>query len=128
MQRKRRREKALQNEAQKRDEAIERAEQAPDGEEKVRAIKEAQRHERKVRQTTKLLLGGTVSEDIREVTPHGPNLEGGVMSTFQMSDDAPKESKRGGRGGGRTGCRGPRKSKEQKQAEKDSSCRRPGCS
>jgi DNA helicase INO80 len=116
MQRKRRREKALQNESQKRDEAVERAEQAADGEEKLRAIKDAQRHERKVRQTKKLLQGGTVSEDLREVTPHGPNLEGGVMSTIQMSDDPPKEPKKAARGG-RTGAR-PRKSKEQKLAEK----------
>jgi DNA helicase INO80 len=116
MQRKRRREKALQNESLKQAEAIERAENAADGEERERAIREAQKHAKKIRQTTELLQGGTVNKDIRELTPHGPNLEGGIMSTFQMSDDGPREPRRGR--GGRLGAR-LRKSKEQKQAEKD---------
>src|SRR3954462_15093306 len=54
MQRKRRREKTLANESQKRAEAIEKAEQAADEEEKQRLLKEAQKHDKKLRQTTQL--------------------------------------------------------------------------
>lgn len=112
MQRKRRREKQVANEAAKRDEAMEAAEHAMDDEERERLIKEARRHENKVRQATQLLHGGT---PLRDLTPNG--LEGGLMSTFSMHDDAPREGRRSGRGG-RWASR-PRKSREQKQAEKD---------
>ncbi|KAF2404778.1 SNF2 family DNA-dependent ATPase domain-containing protein [Trichodelitschia bisporula] len=116
MQRKRRREKTLAAESAKRASAIQRAAQAADAEERERLIKEAQKHEKKLRITTKLLQGETPNKELLEVTPHGPNLEGGTMSTFQASDE-PKEAPRRGRAG-RQSTR-PRKSKEQKQAEKD---------
>src|ERR1700712_501952 len=111
MQRKRRREKTLANESAKRNEAIERLALAADDDERDHLLREAAKHDKKVRVTTQLLHGGTPSKDIREVTPHGPNLEGGMMSTFQM-DDSTASRKRGA--GARTGTR-PRKSKEQKQ-------------
>lgn len=117
MQRKRRREKTLQAESEKRDQAIRKAQQTEDDAEKERLIKEAQRADRKARATNQLLQGGTPSKEIREVTPHGPNLEGGTMGSFQATDDlsVKEPSKRKGRAGGAR----LRKSKEQKQAEKD---------
>ncbi|KAL1642115.1 putative DNA helicase ino80 [Diplodia intermedia] len=115
MQRKRRREKTLQNEFQKRDEALAKAENAVDEEEARKWIHEAEKAELKAKNTNRLLQGGTPNADIREVTPHAPNMEGGTMTTFQMSEDTSKEGKKAK---GRAGAR-PRKSKEQKQAEKD---------
>lgn len=116
MQRKRRREKTIQNEEAKRAEALAKAGQADNEEEKERHLLAAQKAERKAKTTTQLLQGGAPSKDIREVTPHGPNLEGGTMSSFQASDDL------GGGGSKRNRNRGTgrlKKSKEQKQAEKD---------
>ena len=118
MQRKRRREKTLMSEYQKRDEAIEKAQQAADEEEKERFIKDAQKAEKKAKATSQLLHGGLPSKEFKEVAAHGPNLGGGTMSSFQMSDDPPKETSTK-RGSGRLSSR-PKKSKEQKQAEKDS--------
>ncbi|KAH7038845.1 SNF2 family N-terminal domain-containing protein [Macrophomina phaseolina] len=115
MQRKRRREKTLQNEFQKRDEALEKAQNATDEEEARKWRHEAEKAELKAKNTNRLLQGGTPNADIREVTPHAPNLEGGTMTTFQMSEETPKD---GRKAKGRSGAR-PRKSKEQKQAEKD---------
>ncbi|KAJ9642828.1 putative DNA helicase ino80 [Coniosporium tulheliwenetii] len=114
MQRKRRREKTLQNEIQKRDEAMKAAQGAPNEDEKTRLIREAAKAAKKAKATTELLQGGTPSKDLREVTPLAPNLEGGTMSSFQMSEDAREPPRKKGRTGNR-----PRKSKEQKQAEKD---------
>jgi DNA helicase INO80 len=116
MQRKRRREKTFQNEEAKRAEALAKAAQAQNEEEKERHLRDAQKAEKKAKTTSQLLQGGAPNKDIREVTPHAPNLEGGTMSSFQMSDDiTPGVGKRkGGRTGGRL-----KKSKEQKQAEKD---------
>jgi DNA helicase INO80 len=118
MQRKRRREKTLANEQAKREQAEEQLANTADPEERERLRREAEKHEKKVKVTAQLLKGGTPSKDIREVTPHGPNLEGGMMSTFHM-DDTPRQAK--GRAS-RMGTR-PRKSKEQKQAEKDQAAR-----
>jgi DNA helicase INO80 len=115
MQRKRRREKTIQNEEAKRAEALAKAGQAENEEEKERHLLAAQKAERKAKTTTQLLQGNAPSKDFREVTPHGPNLEGGTMSSFQASDDLGGGGKRkGGRVNGRL-----KKSKEQKQAEKD---------
>ncbi|KAH7386949.1 SNF2 family N-terminal domain-containing protein [Phaeosphaeria sp. MPI-PUGE-AT-0046c] len=115
MQRKRRREKTIQNEEAKRAEALAKAGQAENEEEKERHLAAAQKAERKAKNTSQLLQGNAPSKDIREVTPHGPNLEGGTMSSFQASDDLGTGTKRkGNRGTGRL-----KKSKEQKQAEKD---------
>ena len=62
MQRKRRREKQIANESQKRDEAMEAAVNAQDEEERERFILEARRHETKVRQANQLLHGGTLRD------------------------------------------------------------------
>jgi DNA helicase INO80 len=114
MQRKRRREKTIQNEEAKRAEALARAGQAENEEEKEKHLREAQRAERKAKTTSQLLQGNAPSKDFREVTPHAPNFEGGTMSSFQASDDLLGGKRKGGRSGGRL-----KKSKEQKQAEKD---------
>ena len=76
MQRKRRREKTIQNEEAKRAEALAKAGQAENEEEKERHLLAAQKAERKAKTTTQLLQGNAPSKDIREVTPHGPNMEG----------------------------------------------------
>ncbi|KAF2199308.1 helicase SWR1 [Delitschia confertaspora ATCC 74209] len=118
MQRKRRREKTIQNEEAKRAEALAKAGQAENEEEKEKHLRDAIKAEKKAKSTSQLLQGGAPSKDIREVTPHTPNLEGGTMSSFQMSDDiTPALTKRGK--GGRAGGGRLKKSKEQKQAEKD---------
>ncbi|KAL6708133.1 putative DNA helicase ino80 [Coniothyrium glycines] len=111
MQRKRRREKTIQNEEAKRAEALAKAGQAENEEEKERHLLAAQKAERKAKSTTQLLQGNAPNKDIRENTPHGPNFEGGTMGSFQASDD-PGNKKKG------KGAR-LKKSKEQKQAEKD---------
>lgn len=113
MQRKRRREKTIQNEEAKRNEALARANEAENEEEREKHLREASKAERKAKTTSQLLQGNAPSKDFREVTPHGPNFEGGTMSSFQATDEMSGKRK-GGRSGGRL-----KKSKEQKQAEKD---------
>ncbi|OAG05683.1 uncharacterized protein CC84DRAFT_1164150 [Paraphaeosphaeria sporulosa] len=113
MQRKRRREKTIQNEEQKREEALQRANAAENEEEREKHLREASKAERKAKTTSQLLQGNAPSKDFREVTPHEPNFIGGTMSSFQASDELGGKRK-GGRSGGRL-----KKSKEQKQAEKD---------
>ncbi|KAF3046175.1 putative DNA helicase ino80 [Didymella keratinophila] len=113
MQRKRRREKTIQNEEAKRAEALAKAGQADNEEEKERHLLAAQKAERKAKNTSQLLQGNAPIKDIRDVTPNGPNMEGGTMSSFQASDEVGGKRK-GGRSTGRL-----KKSKEQKQAEKD---------
>ena len=56
-------------------------------------------------------------KDADELIPHGPDLGDGALGTPQLSEDTPHGSDER-RGNGRMGIR-PRKSKEQKQAEKD---------
>ncbi|KAF2630314.1 helicase SWR1 [Macroventuria anomochaeta] len=114
MQRKRRREKTIQNEEAKRAEALAKAGQADNEEEKERHLLAAQKAERKAKNTSQLLQGNAPIKDIRDVTPNGPNMEGGTMSSFQASDDVAGGKRKGGRSTGRL-----KKSKEQKQAEKD---------
>ncbi|KAF2181790.1 helicase SWR1 [Zopfia rhizophila CBS 207.26] len=116
MQRKRRREKTIQNEQAKLEEALAKAQQAENEEEKEKHLRDAQKAEKKAKTTHQLLQGGVPNKDIREVTPHAPNLDGGVMTTFHTSDEtATVLGKRKGKGQGSR----LKKSKEQKQAEKD---------
>ena len=117
MQRKRRREKTVQQETQKQKEAIEKAQLAADQAERQRFLKDAQRAEKKAKFTKHILENGEVPEEIREVTPLAPNLEGGTMSTFQSGPHISPEptKKRVVKG---PSIR-PKKTKEKKQAEKD---------
>ena len=116
MQRKRRREKTVQTETIKRNATLQRVKEASDAASRAKLLKEAQKAEIKIRTTKRILEGGDDPKELREVTPMAPNLEGGIMDSFQTNTDpsASEIPKKKGRGGAR-----PRKSKEQKQAEKD---------
>ena len=116
MQRKRRREKTIQTQSQIQKELLERVKMADDETEREKFLREAQKAEKKVKTTRRILEQGDAPEEIREVTPMAPNLEGGTMSTFQsaslVSPEPPKKKIKG------PAVR-PKKSKEKKQAEKD---------
>ena len=116
MQRKRRREKTIQQQTQLRNEALEKVKLADDEAERDKFMREAQKAEKKAKSTKRILEQGDVPEEIREVTPIAPNLEGGTMSTFQtgtfQSPEPPKKRVKG------PSVR-PKKSKEKKQAEKE---------
>lgn len=116
MQRKRRREKTVAHEMQKQQENLLKAEATSDTMEKERLLREAQKAERKAKNTQKILENGDLPSEIREVTPLAPNLEGGTMSTFQTGNDISPEPPRKKQKG--SSIR-PKKSKEKKQAEKD---------
>lgn len=116
MQRKRRREKTIQQETQKQIDAIEKAQLAADQAEREKHMREAHKAEKKVKTTKRILERGDVPEEIREVTPIAPNLEGGTMSTFQTGNNAsPEPPKKKVKGP----TIRPKKTKEKKQAEKD---------
>lgn len=116
MQRKRRREKTVQQEMQKQHEAYEKAQLTADRNEREKYMREARKAEKKAKSTKQILERGDLPEEIREVTPMAPNLEGGTMSTFQTgnnpSPEPPKKKVKG------ASVR-PKKTKEKKQAEKD---------
>lgn len=116
MQRKRRREKTIQQQFQLQKEALEKVKMADDEAEKERFRRDAEKAEKKAKSTKRILERGDVPEEIREVTPMAPNLEGGTMSTFQsathLSPEPPRKKIKG------PSVR-PKKSKEKKQAEKD---------
>ncbi|RAL05587.1 chromatin-remodeling ATPase INO80 [Aspergillus ibericus CBS 121593] len=115
MQRKRRRENTVRMEMQKKLEAEIKANEAQDSAEKAKFLREAERAQRKIKTTKRALEGVTAPEEISEVTPLAPNLEGGTTSSFHIGRSSPSRRK-SGRGGPVTR---PKKSKEQKQAEKD---------
>ncbi|KAH8658721.1 putative DNA helicase INO80 [Tricladium varicosporioides] len=114
MQRKRRREKTVAMNIEQKEMALSKAQEAEDEVERQKFIREAQRAEKKAQQTKLILARGDKGPEIKAVSPLEPNLSGGMMSTFTAMDaDPPKQKSK--RGGARL-----RKSKEQKQAEKDS--------
>lgn len=118
MQRKRRREKSMAVTIEQKETALAKAqaaELAGDEAERIKHLREAERANKKAQQT-KLILQKGIKGPARNLPPIEVNLEGGIMSTFQASDMEPGKGKGGkARGGPR-----PKKSKEQKQAEKDS--------
>ncbi|EAW12534.1 chromatin-remodeling ATPase INO80 [Aspergillus clavatus NRRL 1] len=115
MQRKRRRENTVRLEMQKKIEAERKANKANDAAEKAKFLREAERAQRKIKSTKRALEGVTSPEEIGEVTPLAPNLEGGTTSSFHIGRSSPSRRKSGRSGGSSR----PKKSKEQKQAEKD---------
>ena len=119
MQRKRRREKTVQHENQKKAEALEKLRLATDNTERERLFREAQKAEKKAKNTKRILENGDApTENIREVTPVALNLEGGTMGTFHSGSHlSPEPSKRSKAPKGQS-IR-PKKTKEKKQAEKD---------
>ncbi|KAK2774024.1 putative DNA helicase ino80 [Emmonsiellopsis sp. PD_33] len=116
MQRKRRRENALRLETQKMDEARQRAAEAENDSEKERLWREVEKSRKKIKGTKRALERGNEPEEISEVTPMAPNLEGGTTSTFHVAKSSPPPKRRGGKPGASSR---PKKSKEKKQAEKD---------
>ncbi|KAI9700358.1 MAG: putative DNA helicase ino80 [Candelina mexicana] len=116
MQRKRRREKTVLNEVQKKRELQDKAEHAADDAEREKLMKEAMRADKKAKATKLMLQRGDGPKEPRDATPIPPNLEGGIMSSFPTVESAVPEptKKKTGKGGTR-----PKKSKEKKQAEKD---------
>lgn len=76
MQRKRRREKTLQQESQKHSEALGKLHQTEDPGEREKLLKEANKAAKKLNTTKRNLEKGDMPEEIREVTPLAPNLEG----------------------------------------------------
>lgn len=118
MQRKRRREKSMAVTIEQKEAALAKAqaaELAGDEAERIKHLREAERANKKAQQT-KLILQKGIKGPARNVAPLEVNLEGGIMSTFQANEPEPikvkpKATKAGSR---------PKKSKEQKQAEKES--------
>ncbi|CCC11888.1 hypothetical protein SMACR_05100 [Sordaria macrospora] len=113
MQRKRRREKSMATTMEAKAAALARASAAQDEAERQKYMREAERANKKVQQT-RLILQKGIKGPARNLNPIEPNLEGGTMATFQAENMEPGKTK----GKGRAGTR-PKKSKEQKQAEKD---------
>lgn len=115
MQRKRRRENTVRQEMAKKLDAERKADNAQDATEKAKYLREAERAQKKIRSTKRALEGGSAQDELGEVTPLAPNLEGGTTSSFHIGRSSPSR-RRSGRAGGSSR---PKKSKEQKQAEKD---------
>lgn len=115
-QRNRRRELARQRHEKEAADLQQRAQNTEDKEEKENLYKQASRAEKKVTDTTRLLNGELPNRDLREATPLAPNLDGGIMGSFHAGEESQivEPPKKKPRTGGRL-----KKSKEQKQAEKD---------
>ncbi|KAI0431914.1 SNF2 family N-terminal domain-containing protein [Xylaria sp. FL1042] len=114
MQRKRRREKSMQVTIEQKEAALARALAAEDEAERAKHLREAERANKKAQQT-RLILQKGIKGPARGLQALELNLEGGTMSSFHATD---QESNGKTKTKGRTGTR-PKKSKEQKQAEKD---------
>ncbi|MBE3111515.1 MAG: hypothetical protein IMZ46_13595, partial [Acidobacteria bacterium] len=111
MQRKRRREKSMAATIEQKEAALAKARAAGDETERQKHLREAARAGKKAEQT-KLVLQNGFKGPVRGFVDQNP--DGGTMTTFQASDIEP-----GKKGKGRGGSR-PKKSKEQKLAEKAS--------
>ena len=121
MQRKRRREKTVLNETNKHKELMEKYEQAEDDEEKERLLRDAEKAERKAVVTRNILdnIGGEAdgAADLRKTGTLGTATGGGTTSSFNAADGEAREPARKKQKPGTTTRL--KKSKEQKQAEKD---------
>lgn len=118
MQRKRRRENTVRLETQKKLEAERKANSAVDMAEREKFLREAERAQKKIRGVERALERGNAVDEISEVSPLAPNLEGGTTGSFHIGKGGSPASakKRPARSGGSSR---PKKSKEKKQAEKD---------
>jgi DNA helicase INO80 len=114
MQRKRRRENTVRQEMQKKLEAERKASKALEPGEKAKFLREAERAQKKIRTTKRALEGGNAQDELGEINPLAPNLEGGTISQFHIGRSSPSR-RRSGRAGPSTR---PKKSKEQKEREK----------
>ncbi|CAN8095237.1 unnamed protein product [Discula destructiva] len=118
MQRKRRREKSMAVTIEQKEAALAKARAAElegDEAERIKHLREAERANKKAQQT-KLILQKGIKGPARNMPPLEVNLEGGIMSTFQTNEPEPG---RPARKNGRAGNNRPKKTPEQKQAEKD---------
>ena len=123
MQRKRRRENTVRTEMQKKLDAEQKANSAQDSAERDKFLKEADRAQRKIKTTKRALEGATTPEEIGEVTPLAPNLEGGTTSSFHIARASPSR-KKGSTAATSAAARASsssrrKKSREKKQAEKE---------
>ena len=111
MQRKRRREKSMAVTLEQKEAALARANAAEDEAERQKHLRDAERANKKAQQTKHILQKG-IKGPARHVDIQ---LEGGTMSSFLASEPETGGKKSKSKAGNR-----PKKSKEQKQAEKDS--------
>jgi hypothetical protein len=117
IQQKRRREYAIKLETQKMEEAEEKAQNAPD--EKEKYLREVEKSQKKIKQIQAMINQDNSPDEIHELQPLVPNLEGGTTSSFHITTPAspePAKKKTKKQAGPVTR---PKKSKEKKQAEKD---------
>ena len=119
MQRKRRREQQVRNERDRLEELQQQARNAPDEEERHKLQQQVDKAQAKLRSQEEKLEGAPMQEDM-EVPAPAPNYDGGITSSFQLDTPEPGEppKKRPKKDAGPASNR-PRKSKVQKQAEKD---------
>jgi chromatin-remodeling ATPase INO80 len=117
MQRKRRREQQLRNQQEQLEELQQRARDEQDPDEAQSLLKQVERHQARIRQTTERLEGAPVQEDMDVPSIH-PNYDGGMQGSFQIDTPEPGEppKKRSRKEPGGQSSR-PKKSKEKKQAE-----------
>ncbi|KAJ9611550.1 putative DNA helicase ino80 [Cladophialophora chaetospira] len=119
MQRKRRREQQIRNDRERLEELVQQAKDATDEEAQQKLLQQTEKLETKIRQTIARNEEGPVPEDM-EVPAPAPNYDGGITSSFQLDTPEPGEppKKRSKKEHGVPSAR-PKKSKQQKQAEKD---------
>ncbi|KAB8349629.1 hypothetical protein FH972_023648 [Carpinus fangiana] len=113
-QRTRRREGQKQRHEQQVAALMEKAEMASTEEERQKLLTEAKKAEKRAIHTTRL-LNGEEGDDMRDTTPNAPSV-GGITGSFDVitEDGSQEPPKKRARVGGRL-----KKSREQKQAEKD---------
>ncbi|KAI1921754.1 putative DNA helicase ino80 [Ophidiomyces ophidiicola] len=114
MQRKRRRENTVRHEMEKLNAAQKKANKIDDEAEKQKLAKEIARSKKKIKDTTLALERGEATQEISEVNPIAPNLEGGTTSSFHIRSKSPQPKKKQTK----TQSTRPKKSKEKKLAEK----------
>ncbi len=120
MQRKRRREQQIRSDKEKLEVLVQQSREAPDEETQQQLQQQSEKLEAKIRQTIARNEEGPAPEDM-EVPAPAPNYDGGITSSFQLDTPEPGEppKKRAKKEPGVPSAR-PKKSKQQKQAEKDS--------
>ncbi|KAH8702572.1 putative SNF2 family helicase/ATPase [Talaromyces proteolyticus] len=118
MQRKRRRENTVRLETAKKLEAERKANHASDSAEREKFLREAEKAQKKIKGVKRALERGNQPEEISEVTPLAPNMEGGTTSSFHIGKGSSSSAKRKAARAAQASSR-PKKAKEKKQAEKD---------
>ena len=116
MQRKRRRENTVRAEMEKIQAAQKKVSKMEDDAEKEKLQREIARSRKKIKHTKHVLETGSAPQEISEVAPLSPNLEGGTTGSFHTRDKPSPNKKRPSKG---SSAARPKKTKEQKQAEKD---------